>query len=126
MKISGIGIDGGVKFLWTSDSDSGRIGACTWKGDFARTGGPRSGPAATAGRSAFAKATARLAAVRSSGAGKHVVAADDSGVSSDSAPAKRTGLGIDGFYVEQSKRQGVRMRERKISIRFVWHGIESR
>src|ERR1035438_5241891 len=38
----------------------------------------------------------------------------------------RTGLEIDGFYVEQTKRQGVRMRERKIPIRFVWDGIESR
>ena len=38
--------------------------------------------------------------------------------------AKRTGLEIDDFYVEQAKRQGVRKREEKIPIGFVWSGIE--
>ena len=37
--------------------------------------------------------------------------------------AKRTGLKIDDFYVEQSNYKSVVMREQEIPIRFVWNGM---
>jgi|SRR5580698_6623036 hypothetical protein len=53
------------------------------------------------------------------------LSADGKGALKTCVSAKRTGLGMDDFYVEQLIRQWVRMREPKIPIRLVWNGIKT-